>query len=213
MISKIPVLENDVLVVIDVQNDFCAGGAFPVPGGDEIVPVINRLAKQFQHVILTQDWHPPGHSSFASAHPGRKPFEILNLDYGAQKLWPDHCIQGSWGAEFHSRLQVPHAELILRRGFRRSIDSCSAFYENDRWTPTGLIGYLHERKFSRIFFAGLAFDCCVRCSAEDGHREGFAIAVVEDACRGWDLDHSPADVQMMFAGPNVRRVTAGALGV
>ena len=145
---------SDVLLVIDVQNGFCAGGALAVPGGDEIVPLINRIAKRFEHVVLTQDWHPEGHRSFASAHPGRKPFDTIELPYGPQVLWPDHCIQGSKSAEFHPDLDIPHAELMLRKGFHPDIDSYSAFFENDRTTPTGLGGYLRERGFTRVFLAG-----------------------------------------------------------
>ncbi|HZU11184.1 MAG TPA: bifunctional nicotinamidase/pyrazinamidase, partial [Pseudacidobacterium sp.] len=155
---------HDVLLIIDVQNDFCPGGALAVPHGDEIVPVINQLAQQFAHVILTQDWHPKGHLSFASRHPGKSPFDVVEVSYGPQTLWPDHCIQASRGAEFHPDLKVPHAELVLRKGFRPEIDSYSAFQENDRKTKTGLEGYLRERGFQRVFLAGLAYDYCVRYS-------------------------------------------------
>jgi nicotinamidase/pyrazinamidase len=181
---------DDLLLVVDIQNDFCPGGALAVPRGDELVPIVNRLAKCFPHVILTQDWHPPGHQSFASTHAGRKPFETITVEYGPQILWPDHCVQGTRGAAFHEGLQIPQAELVLRKGYRRDIDSYSAFYENDHHTPTGLVGYLRERAISRIFIAGLAFDFCVRYSAEDAHREGFAVVVIEDACRGIDVDGS-----------------------
>jgi nicotinamidase/pyrazinamidase len=172
---------SDVLIVVDVQNDFCPGGRLAVPGGDEVVMQINRLAAGFAHVLLTQDWHPAGHHSFASSHPGRVPFETITAAYGAQVLWPDHCVQGSAGAAFHPALDVPHAALVLRKGFRREIDSYSAFYENDRTTPTGLAGYLRERGLARIFLAGLAFDFCVRWSAEDARRLGFEAIVIEDA--------------------------------
>ena len=181
---------DDLLLVVDIQNDFCPGGALAVPRGDELVPIVNRLAKRFPHVVLTQDWHPPGHQSFASTHAGRKPFETITVGYGAQILWPDHCVQGTKGAEFHKDLHIPQAELVLRKGYRRDIDSYSAFYENDHHTPTGLVGYLREREVNRIFIAGLAFDFCVRYSAEDAHREGFAVVVIEDACRGIDVDGS-----------------------
>src|SRR6201998_3011804 len=163
--------DREVLVIVDVQNDFCPGGALAVPDGDAIIPVVNRLAAEFTHVVLTQDWHPPGHGSFASSHPGRKPFETTEVAYGAQTLWPDHCVQGTPGAEFHRALHVPHAGLVLRKGIDRAIDSYSALYENDRTTPTGLVGYLRERGLTRLFLAGLALDFCVRYSAEDAVRE------------------------------------------
>lgn len=175
--------EQDVLVVVDVQNDFCPGGALAVPGGAEIVAPINRLGDLFTHVVLTQDWHPPGHLSFASNHIGRKPFDIIDTHYGPQRLWPDHCVQSSWGAEFHSSLSLPRAELIIRKGFNRRVDSYSAFTENDRMTPTGLTGYLRERGFGRVFLAGLATDYCVRYSALDAAANGFSVCVVLDACR------------------------------
>ena len=167
--------DDDVLIVVDVQNDFCPGGALAVPHGDEVIAVVNSLAARFRNVVLTQDWHPRGHSSFASSHPGKKPFETVAASYGPQVLWPDHCVQGTPGAEFHPALHVPHAALVLRKGFHRAIDSYSAFYENDRKTPTGLVGYLRERGLTRLFFAGLAFDFCVRYSAEDARREGFDV--------------------------------------
>ncbi len=191
--------DNSVLIVVDVQNDFCPGGALAVPRGDEVVPIVNRLATKFRHVVLTQDWHPRGHSSFASSHPGRQPFETMTAAYGPQVLWPDHCVQTTWGAEFHKSLQIPHAVLIVRKGADRAIDSYSAFYENDRKTPTGLVGYLRERGLTRIFLAGLALDFCVRYSAEDARREGFAVFVVEDACRGIDLHGSVAATRASFA--------------
>jgi len=189
----------DVLLVVDVQNDFCPGGRLAVPRGDEVVPAVNRLCGKFPHVVLTQDWHPPGHLSFASSHPGRHPFETITAPYGPQVLWPDHCVQATSGAEFRSDLVAPQAELIVRKGFRREIDSYSAFYENDHTTPTGLTGYLEERGFARVFLAGLAFDFCVRYSAEDAHRGGFAVVVIEDACRGIDLDGSVAATRRALA--------------
>jgi nicotinamidase/pyrazinamidase len=173
--------EEDVLLVVDVQNDFCPGGALAVPRGDDVVPVINRLASRFANVVLTQDWHPSGHLSFASAHQGRRPYETVEAFYGPQTLWPDHCVQGTPGADFHLSLKIPHAALVLRKGMRRAIDSYSAFYENDRKTPTGLVGYLRERNLTRIFLAGLAFDFCVRYSAEDAISSGFTVAVIEDS--------------------------------
>jgi nicotinamidase/pyrazinamidase len=184
------VTDRDLLLVIDVQNDFCPGGALAVPEGDAIVPTINRLARDFPHVVLTQDWHPPGHASFASAHPGRQPFEAIELPYGAQILWPDHCVQGTRGAAFHPDLDIPHAELVLRKGYHPAIDSYSAFQENDRKTATGLAAYLRERGFERVTLCGLATDFCVLYSVLDAAAAGFAVTVVLDACRGIDRDGS-----------------------
>jgi nicotinamidase/pyrazinamidase len=189
MTQTISIGDSDVLLAVDVLNDFCPGGALAVPRGDEIVPVINALAQGFRNVVLVQDWHPPGHLSFASAH-GKQPYDTIELSYGLQRLWPDHCVQDSWGAAFHKDLAVPHAALVLRKGIHREIDSYSALYENDRKTPTGLSGYLKERGFARLFLAGLALDFCVRYTAEDAHREGFAVVVVEDACRAIDVGGS-----------------------
>jgi nicotinamidase/pyrazinamidase len=191
--------DNDVLLVVDIQNDFCPGGRLSVPRGDEVVPIVNDLAKRFAHVVLTQDWHPPGHHSFASSHPGKHPFETITLAYGSQILWPDHCVQGTPGAALHQALAIPHAELLVRKGYRAAIDSYSAFYENDRRTPTGLGGYLWERGLTRIFLAGLAFDFCVRFSAEDARNDGFTPIVIEDACRGIDVDGSVAATHDNFA--------------
>ncbi len=212
MAGTIAIGDEDLLLVVDVQNDFCAGGSLAVPRGEEVVPAINRLGKQFRHLVLTQDWHPRGHLSFASSHPGRQPFEIMAAPYGDQALWPDHCVQGTSGAEFHEDLQLPRAELVLRKGFRREIDSYSAFFENDRRTSTGLAGYLRERGFKRLFLAGLAFDFCVRYSAEDGRRQGFATFVIEDACRGIDLGGSVAATRRSFAELGIACVPAAALG-
>lgn len=181
---------RDALVVIDVQNDFCPGGALAVADGDAVVPVANALIRRFEHVVLTQDWHPPGHRSFASSHPGRAPFETIELDYGAQTLWPDHCVQGSRGAEFRADLEANRAELVIRKGFRPGIDSYSAFYENDRATPTGLAGYLRDRGFARVFLCGLATDYCVAYSALDARRLHFDTVVLLDACRAIDLGGS-----------------------
>jgi len=206
-------LEHDVLLVVDIQNDFCAGGALEVPGAEEIIPVVNLLAKQFQNVVLTQDWHPRDHESFASAHPGRRPYETIQVPYGLQILWPDHCVQGTRGAEFHRDLQIAHAELILRKGYRRDIDSYSMFYENDRKTPTGLSGYLKERELSRLYLAGLAFDFCVRYSAEDAHSEGFAVTVIEDACGAIDLQGSAAQTRRSLKKLGVMVSSAAELGV
>ncbi|MEX0746589.1 MAG: bifunctional nicotinamidase/pyrazinamidase [Rhodothermales bacterium] len=174
------------LLVVDIQNDFCPGGRLPVPGGDEIIPAINKLATTFDHVLLTQDWHPEGHRSFASSHSGKRPFDTIEVPYGEQILWPDHCIQGSRGAQFHRDLDVNKAELIIRKGFRKEIDSYSAFFENDHETPTGLTGYLRERGIDTLFIAGLATDFCVHWSAVDGRKHGFEVYVIEDASRGID---------------------------
>jgi nicotinamidase/pyrazinamidase len=182
--------ERDVLIVTDPQRDFCPGGALAVPRGDAIMPVVSRLARRFAHVVITQDWHPPEHTSFASAHVGRGPFETIELDYGAQTLWPDHCVQGTPGASFHPDLDIPHAELILRKGFHRTIDSYSAFRENDRGTPTGLASYLRERGFERVTICGLATDFCVFFSAIDAREAGFAVTVDLEASRAIDLDGS-----------------------
>ena len=207
-----PIANNDVLLVVDVQNDFCPSGQLPVPHGDDVVPIINRLARRFRHVVLTQDWHPAGHHSFASSHPGRRPFETVTLAYGRQILWPDHCVQGTPGAQFHNGLQIPHAALVLRKGFRPAIDSYSAFYENDRKTPTGLAGYLRERGLTRLFVAGLAFDFCVRYSAEDAHSEEFDVAIFEDACRGIDVNGSMKATQESFRTLGIVTTTMAALG-
>ena len=184
--------ERDVLVVTDPQRDFCPGGALAVPEGDRIIPVINRLARRFAHVVITQEWHPPGHMSFASAHAGKQPFETIDVAYGPQTLWPDHCVQNTRGAAFHPALDIPHAELVIRKGYHPGIDSYSAFRENDRKTPTGLAGYLRERGFTRVALCGLATDFCVFFSAIDAREAGFDTALVLDASRGIDLDGSLA---------------------
>ena len=208
MAGTISPSDRDVLLAVDVQNDFCPGGRLAVPRGDEVVPIINRLCDKFRHVVLTQDWHPVGHLSFASSHPGRQPFEVITAPYGPQDLWPDHCVQDTAGAEFRRDLVAAHAELIVRKGFRREIDSYSAFYENDHTTPTGLTGYLRERGFTRVFLAGLAFDFCVRFSAEDAHRGGFAVSVIEDACRGIDVNGSVAATQRALADIGAQVITS-----
>jgi nicotinamidase/pyrazinamidase len=189
---------QDVLIVVDVQNDFCPGGALAVADGDAVIGVIHRVAPKFEHIVLTQDWHPTGHSSFASAHAGKQPFEQVELSYGTQTLWPDHCVQGTVGAEFHPTLNLHKAELILRKGFRPRIDSYSAFFENDHVTPTGLGGYLRERKLSRVFLAGLAYDFCVGYSALDARRLGVQAVVIRDACRAIDLNGSAAKMEAEF---------------
>ena len=213
--SPMRMLATDALLVIDVQNDFCPGGALAVAGGDAVVPAINALALRFDHVILTQDWHPAGHISFASAHAGAAAYGQMEAPYGTQALWPDHCVQEGGGAAFHPALDVPHAELILRKGFRREIDSYSAFLENDHRTPTGLAGYLRERGLTRLFLCGLAYDFCVRFSAVDGKRLGFETLVVEDATRAVDLPGagglpgSVDEANAALAAAHVPRLSAG----
>jgi nicotinamidase/pyrazinamidase len=212
MTGNLLIGDQDVLLVVDIQNDFCPGGRLAVPHGDEVVPLINRLASRFKHVVLTQDWHPPGHLSFASSHPGRKPYETIEVSYGPQILWPDHCVQARPGAELRKDLQIAHAQLVLRKGYHREIDSYSAFYENDRKTHTGLAGYLRERGLTRVVLAGLAFDFCVRYSSEDAKHEGFDVIVVEDACRGIDVDGSMRATQARLGAIGVRCVAADAVG-
>lgn len=201
--------DADVLIVVDVQNDFCAGGALAVPGGEEVVPIVNRLAARFPHVLLTQDWHPASHLSFASSHPGKHPFDTVEMPYGPQILWPEHCVQGTRGAELHKELDIPHAELVLRKGFRREIDSYSAFFENDGKTPTGLAGYLRERGFRNLYLAGLALDFCVFYSAKDGHAQGFAVSVIEDACRAIDTQGSEAAARQGLAERSIAIISSG----
>jgi nicotinamidase/pyrazinamidase len=203
---------RDALLVIDVQNDFCDGGALPVPGGQEVVPVIHRIAPLFRHLIMTQDWHPRDHHSFASNHPGRVPFEAIETAHGEQVLWPDHCIQGTTGAAFYPHLQPDNVELILRKGCRNDVDSYSAFRENDRITRTGLTGYLRERGLGRIFLAGLAYDYCVRHSAIDSMQAGFETYVVEDACKAIAIRDSVAATHHVFHEAGVRRITSEMLG-
>ena len=195
-------MSNACLVVVDVQNDFIPGGALAVPQGDEVVPEINRLAARFDDVILTQDWHPRGHASFASSHPGKKPFETIELPYGSQVLWPDHCVQGTAGAAFHPDLNLTKAQLVIRKGHHRDIDSYSAFLEADRETTTGLAGYLKERGFRKLYVCGLATDFCVAWTALDARAAGFDTTVIENACRAIDLDGSlqRAWAQMTAAG-------------
>ncbi|KIK89233.1 bifunctional nicotinamidase/pyrazinamidase [Pseudomonas sp. AO-1] len=193
---------RSALLVIDVQNDFIPGGQLAVPEGDQIVPLINRLSGLFKQVIIAQDWHPSGHASFASSHPGRKPYEVIQLPYGEQTLWPDHCVQGSAGAEFHPDLKLPHAQLIIRKGCNPDIDSYSAFLEADRRTTTGLAGYLKERGIDTVYMVGLALDFCVMFSALDARAAGFNTFVVLDACRAIDMEGSLATAmeRMQTAG-------------
>jgi nicotinamidase/pyrazinamidase len=195
----------EALVVIDLQNDSCPGGALAVAGGDEIVPIVNSLIEQFDHVVMTQDWHPAGHSSFASSHPGKQAFETVEMPYGTQTLWPDHCIQGTHGAMFHSGLKWDKAQIVIRKGFRAAIDSYSAFYENDHSTPTGLGGYLKERGIGKVTLCGLATDFCVAFSAIDARKHGLDVTVRLDACRGIDLGGSMDAMlgQMKAAGVKV----------
>lgn len=197
-----PISPRTALLVIDVQNDFIPGGQLAVPEGDLIVPLINRLAGQFKQVVIAQDWHPAGHASFASSHPGRQPYDVIQLPYGEQTLWPDHCIQGSRGAEFHSGLDLPHAQLVIRKGCNPDIDSYSAFMEADRVTTTGLAGYLKERGIDTVYLVGLALDFCVMFSALDARAAGFNAFVVLDACRAIDLNGSLAAAieRMQVAG-------------
>ena len=203
--------DTDVLLVIDVQNDFCPGGALAVNEGDQIVPLINRLLQAFTHSVLTQDWHPPGHSSFASSHADAAPFSTRKMPYGEQTLWPDHCVQGTDGARFHPYLATDRAELIIRKGFRQAIDSYSAFFENDRQTATGLAGYLRERGFQRLFLTGLATDYCVAWSALDGCQQGFEVVLIEDACRAIDLDGSLARAKAELRAAGVQFCSSEAI--
>lgn len=186
----IAITPQDVLVVVDVQYDFLPGGSLAVAGGDEIVPLVNKLAGRFSNVVLTQDWHPADHISFASQHAGKAPFDTIELDYGPQVLWPDHCVWQTKGAELSRDLNIPHAQLIIRKGYNRAIDSYSGFQEADRETLTGLAGYLNERDVGRLFVVGLATDFCVACTALDGAAGGFDVTVIEDATRAIDANGS-----------------------
>ena len=204
--AKVKPAETDVLLVVDVQNCFLPGGTLPVPDGDKIIPLINRLAPAFKHVVVTQDWHTPAHVSFASSHSGKKPFDSAQLPYGTQVLWPDHCIQGTADAELHKDLKLPNAELIIRKGYRQGVDSYSAFLEADRKTQTGLAGYLKERGFKRVFLAGLATDFCVAWSALDARKAGFEALVIEDATRGIDAGGSLGKAWQDMTGAGVKRI-------
>jgi nicotinamidase/pyrazinamidase len=205
--------DRTALLVVDVQNDFCPGGNLAVPDGDAVVPLVNALGRHFRHVVLTQDWHPAGHASFASSHPGRKPFGTIELAYGPQVLWPDHCVQGSTGAAFHPGLDLPHAEAVIRKGYRPGIDSYSGFVEADRRTRTGLEGYLRERGIAKVVIAGLATDFCVNWTAQDAARAGFETVVVEDACRAIDLDGSLDRAWAEMTAAGIRRVSAASLAI
>jgi nicotinamidase/pyrazinamidase len=199
-------MKNDCLIVIDMQNDFCPGGKLAVAGGHDIVPLINHIAHTFSSVVVTQDWHPADHLSFASQHPGQAPFTQIEMPYGLQTLWPDHCIIGSEGAALHPKLDVPYTDLLIRKGFRRLVDSYSAFFENDHTTPTGLNGYLRERGFDHLTFVGLAFDYCVRYSAEDAKALDFKVSVIERATRAIDLNGSAAATRQSFAARDISLV-------
>jgi nicotinamidase/pyrazinamidase len=203
---------SDALIVVDVQNCFTAGGSLEVPKGDEVVPLINDISKRFRNVIITQDWHTANHISFASSHSGKKPFDLIDLPYGKQVLWPDHCVQGTDGAGLHRDLSIPHAQLIVRKGFNEKVDSYSAFLEADRKTLTGLSGYLSARKVKRVFVAGLATDYCVAWSAMDARRAGFDAVVIEDACRGIDNQGSMAKAWVAMKAAGVKRARSTEIG-
>ena len=203
---KIKPEADSVLIVVDVQNCFMPGGSLAVKRGDEVVPIINKLAQSFQNVVITQDWHHPQHISFASQHPGKKPFEQIELPYGAQVLWPDHCVQGTEGASLHKDLSIPNAQLVIRKGFRQNVDSYSAFVEADRKTPTGLAAYLKERGIRTCYIAGLATDFCVAWTALDARKAGFDATVIEDASRGIDLNGSLAKAWSEMKAAGVKRV-------
>jgi len=211
--DKIKVGPSAALIVVDVQNCFVPGGTLPVGKGDEVVPVINRLGQAFANVVLTQDWHTPGHASFASAHAGKKPFEMTKLAYGQQVLWPDHCVQGTEDAALHKDLKLPHAQMVLRKGFNKGVDSYSAFEEADRKTSTGLAGYLKQRGIKSVFVTGLATDFCVAWTAMDARRLGFETYVVEDATRAIDLNGSLARAWQTMSAKGVKRIqSADILG-
>ncbi len=209
--GKVSLDRTSVLLVIDVQNCFLPGGSLAVKDGDKVVPVINGIARKFADVVMTQDWHTPGHISFASSHSGKKPFETLEVKYGKQVLWPDHCVQGTEGAALSRDLAIPHTELILRKGFNKDVDSYSAFTEADGKTTTGLAAYLKARKLQRVFIAGLATDFCVAWSALDARKAGFDVYVIEDACRGIDTQGSLAKAWADMNKAGVKRIQSGDL--
>lgn len=206
-----PISSRAALLVIDVQNDFIPGGQLPVPEGDHIVPLINRLARQFKQVVIAQDWHPAGHASFASSHPGHQPYDVIQLPYGEQTLWPEHCVQATPGAELHPELDLPHAQLIIRKGCNPDIDSYSAFLEADRRTTTGLSGYLKERGIDTVYMVGLALDFCVMYSALDARAAGFNAFVVLDACRAIDMNGSLAAAIDRMQGAGVELIQSTEL--
>ena len=209
--GSVAVDDKSVLIVVDVQNCFLPGGSLAVRDGDQVVPVINRIALKFAHVVLTQDWHTPGHISFASAHPGKAPFEVIKLPYGDQVLWPDHCVQGTSGADISKEISIAHAELVVRKGFNKNMDSYSAFLEADHNTPTGLAGYLKERGLTRVFVAGLATDFCVAWTAMDAQRLGFESFVIDDASRGIDNRGSLAAAWIAMQNAGVKRIKSDDL--
>jgi nicotinamidase/pyrazinamidase len=211
--EKIAIDDKSVLIVVDVQNCFLPGGSLAVKDGDQVIPVINRMAKSFANVVMTQDWHTPGHVSFASAHPGKKPFETIKLGYGDQILWPDHCVQGTSGADISKDIAIPHAELVIRKGYHREMDSYSGFFEADHKTPTGLGGYLTQRGIKQVFVAGLATDFCVAWTAIDARDSGFETYVVEDACRGIDTQGSLAKAWADMTQHGVKRIQSTDLAV
>lgn len=204
---------NDALIVVDVQNCFIPGGSLAVAKGDEVVPIINRISKSFRWVVLTQDWHTPGHSSFASSHPGKKPFDVVKMPYGNQVLWPDHCVQGTEGAALHKDLAVPQAQLVIRKGYNPAVDSYSAFMEADRKTTTGLDAWLKAKGVKRVFCCGLATDFCVAWTAQDARKMGFQAAVIEDACRAIDLNGSLAKAWEAMKKAGVGRLQSSAIAV
>ncbi len=211
--GKVAIGDKSVLIVVDVQNGFLPGGSLTVKDGEQVIPVINSLAKRFANVVLTQDWHTPRHTSFASAHDGKKPFDVIRLPYGDQVLWPDHCVQGTLGAAISADISIPHAQLVLRKGYHHEIDSYSAFYEADRKTPTGLAGYLKQRGLNTVFITGLATDFCVGWTAIDARNSGFETYVIEDACRGIDVQGSLAKAWDAMAESGVHRIKSSDIEV
>ncbi len=195
--TKINPNSNEALIVVDIQNDFCEGGALEVPDASKIIDKSNKLINIFDQVILTQDWHPYNHISFASQHKGKKPFDIIEVDYGKQTLWPEHCIQGTHGADFHRNLITKAAKLIIRKGYNKNIDSYSAFFENDKYTCTGLKGYINEKKINKVYFLGLALDVCVKYSALDSKNSGLDTYVLEDLCKGLSKQSSDNAIDLM----------------
>jgi nicotinamidase/pyrazinamidase len=211
--GKVAIDEKSVLIVVDVQNCFLPGGSLAVKDGEQVIPIINALAKGFANVVLTQDWHTPDHASFASTYKGKKPFDVMTLPYGDQVLWPDHCVQGTEGAAISGDISIPHASLVVRKGYHKEIDSYSAFYEADHKTPTGLAGYLQQRGLTKVFVTGLATDFCVGWTAIDARRSNFETYVVEDACRGIDVGGSLAKSWAAMADAGVHRIMSGDIGV
>ncbi|MDA3502823.1 bifunctional nicotinamidase/pyrazinamidase [Acinetobacter sp. AOR34_HL] len=204
-------VKQSVLIVVDVQNGFTPGGNLAVANADEIIPKINQLAQKFKHIVLTQDWHPDQHISFADNHPNKKPFETIELDYGRQVLWPKHCVQGTHDAEFHPHLNIPTAQLIIRKGCHQNIDSYSAFMEADRKTPTGLNGYLREHQINTVYIVGIATDFCVAWTAIDAAELGFDTYVIEDACKGIDLNGSLQQAWQDMLQKGVHRIEASSI--